>query len=105
MCIIEGKKGIIITDNEACHTVHKSVDEKYEIDVVKISADPNVISMNPDATGKVSIKALQTASYIELELGEWVRRFGSRIENNYDILLKSIKQIGLNPSDFPRLRK
>jgi hypothetical protein len=84
--LIVGKGKTILTDNEACHTIHNL---NGSIDFI------NNVS--------VPIKTIiESTPLAEEELGTWVRTFGSRIENNYDGLLKSIKEIGLDPKDYPR---
>ena len=82
--LIIGKDQFILTDNEAIHTLHSNV-------------------LGVDLGKRVSLEDFQAATpSAEVALGTWVRRFGSRIENNYSILLESIKEIGLDPKDFPR---
>jgi hypothetical protein len=75
---------VILSDNEARHTVHNLDDRVL----------PNGV------TAKQIIESKPIAS--TEDLGTWVRRFGDRIEGNYVLLLRSIKEIGLNPMDFPR---
>jgi hypothetical protein len=82
---IVGPKGIILTDNEAVHTVH-SLEDSLEL-----------------TFGSIPLKDLIGSTPLEeVELGTWVRTFGSRIEANYCKLLASIKEIGLDNSEFPR---
>ena len=99
--VLIGTKGVIVVDTEGVHQVHSTIEDGYEIEVVKIP-EPNRVPMMPDAIVKASIKELMEADSEDVELGEYVRKFGSRLEKNYDILLKSIKQIGLDPNDYPR---
>jgi len=84
--IIVGKDRVILTDDEACHTVHNLHG------TVEFTCDVNVPVMD----------ILEEEPIREEELGTFVRTFGSRIEGNYNHLLESIKDIGLDPKDFPR---
>jgi hypothetical protein len=95
--IIEGTKGIIVTDNEAIHNLYDDFNGIYEFDVCAIGGN------TPIGLVKISIDEMITADSTEVELTEYVRKFGSRIENNYALLLKTIKEIGLNPKDYPRV--
>ena len=95
--IIEGTKGIIVTDNEAIHNIYDDFNGIYEFDVCAIDGN------TPIGVVKISIDEMITADSTEVELTEYVRKFGSRIENNYALLLKTIKEIGLNPKDYPRV--
>ena len=83
---IVGPKGVILTDDEACHTIHG-----YE-DSLELSF------------GAIPVKELLKSeqSGDPIELGTWVRTFGARIEANYCKLLASIKEIGLDNSEYPR---
>ena len=87
--LIVGKERVILTDNEAVHDIHNIAGS---IDFIKGVSVP--------------VKTILDAKPIrEEELGTFVRRFGSRIEGNYSMLLRSIKEIGLDPEDYPRERK
>ena len=85
LAITNGDK-TILTDNEAIHTIHYSLNEVVLDD------------------GKTTIQDILNSPVVqEVEsVGAWVRTFGIRIENNYSMLRTSIRQIGLNPEDFPR---
>jgi hypothetical protein len=87
--VIVGKERVILTDNEAIHSIHNIAGS---IDFIKGVSVP--VQTILDAT---PIK--------EEELGTFIRHFGSRIESNYQILLGSIKDIGLDPKDYPRDQK
>ena len=93
----------IITDDDACHSIPTNTVTKYKIDLSKV-IDPNStkVSMVPEAMIEPTITEILKAPTEDVELGTFVRKFGSRIENNYRTLLNSIKEIGLNPTDYPR---
>jgi hypothetical protein len=98
--IIEGPKGIIISDNEAVHHIFPGRD--YEVKLHVVEKQEGVTSLFPSHSLPVKIGELMECPHKEKELGQAVRRFGGRIEANYLTLLKSIKEIGLNSNDYPR---
>jgi len=79
------KQTVIFTDNEAVHTIH-GIDDPVLGD------------------GTTTRQILLTKSVKVKDLGQWVRTFGARIENNYAMLLHSIKELGLDPEDYPRFK-
>lgn len=100
LAIIEGRKGIIVTDCEAVHEVYKSEDEKYNI---ALYPNDGAMHLFPSAEVNLTLRFIkEKGKYQECELTEFVRHFGSRIECNYNLLLKSIKQIGLTPDNYKR---
>ena len=83
LAIINEKNGkMILTDNEAVHSLHNINDESL---------------VTSRFTAK-QILALPPVNEVE-KLTHFVRHFGQRIESNYSTLLKTIKEIGLNPAD------
>ena len=92
--LIEGETKIILTDNEAVHSIHDLDDSIH------------VLYPNTKKAIDIPIRYLLTTAIPvdEIELGQFVRVSGhiNAIEKNYVMLLNSIKEIGLNPSDFPR---
>ena len=86
--LIVGAEKFILTDNEAVHTVHTH-EEGVGL-----------------GTKTFSLKDIQAEVAVdEVELGEYIRSFGRRIETNWYLLLDSLKEIGLDPKDFPRKEK
>ena len=98
----------IITDNDAVHNL-VTLDEKISFDLFekmkKREDGSQVISLGPAARVTMTVAELLEGATDEVELSDFVRRFGHRIETNYRILLKSIKEIGLDPEDYPRKEK
>lgn len=90
--IIIGPEKYIIVDTDGIHTIHKN-NEPLELtnpvngDIVKLSLED------------ITVRGVPVN---EVELGTFVRAFGSRLESNYQILLKSIREIGLNSNNYPR---
>jgi hypothetical protein len=92
--LIVGPDKVILTDTEGCHSIHGK--DEYV----------HVTSFVTKQIVAIPIEKMINRSYAvpvdEVELRIFVRTFGDRIENNYRLLLKSIKEIGLNPDDYPR---
>lgn len=92
--IIVGPDKVILTDTDGCHSVHDKTDSI------------NMCSFTTRTKASISVEKLIARSYAvpvdEVELGTFVRTFSARIENNYRLLLESIKEIGLDPDDYPR---
>ena len=95
VAIVNNNK-VILSNNDACHTIHNFDD---------------VVMGLAEIMGSTEITAKQIIDSTPIgttdNIGSWIRTFGNhfistnRIERNYDLLLKSIKEIGLNPKDFP----
>lgn len=83
--IVNGNR-VILTDNEAVHTIN-SLDSKF--------------LHGNDITISEFMKKYKPVEE-NITLGKWARTFSRRIESNYDMLLEGIAEIGLNPRDFPR---
>lgn len=83
--VIQNGNKTIFVNNDGVHNVYKNLDEKVLNNGTTVK---QILDTEPD----------QTVS----DVGTWVRTFGSRIETNYQLLLKSINQIGLDSKDFPR---
>jgi hypothetical protein len=45
------------------------------------------------------------AEVTEVDLGTFVRTFCARLETNYAVLMDSVKEIGMDPADYPRKKK
>jgi hypothetical protein len=94
--LIVGKDKVILTDMDAIHTLH-NVNETIQL------TDPsNSNSKKCSIAIKDLIDKKVNVPVDEVELGIFVRTFSARIERNYELLLKSIKEIGLDPKDYPR---
>ena len=99
--LIVGDEFVILTDDEAVHTTHRKITGlKLTLPVNERQKQALVI----EKTFRLPMDyLLNTAKPIkEVELGTFVRRFGTRIEANYYKLLLSISEIGLDPFNFPR---
>ena len=101
--VIEGPDGSIMVCEEGVHDIFKSKHEKFETEI-QTANKPGTIKIMPDALVSETLKEylLKCPVKEEVELGEYIRKFGSRLEQNYAILLRSIKEIGLDPKNYPR---
>lgn len=99
--IINGNRAIV-TGDEAVHAMFDlSTSEKMKVYLEK--KKENSFSMFPESSVDLPVQEfVDKSEYREDELTNFVRRFGSRIEGNYRILLRSIKEIGLDPDNYPR---
>lgn len=109
--ILSGGEKCIVSDNEAIHEIFELKDDsKYKVDLFE---QDKVLENGSTAIGIVPVASVGMPIGVLLELvspelvkerslTEFVQRFGSRIESNYRLLLKSIKEIGLDPKDYPR---
>jgi len=101
LAIIEGTTGVIVTDYEGVHDVYKTVEDNHKLQIHDKSGGG--FSIIPAGSLSVPVKVLQERCEIREEaLGTFIRHFGRRMESNYSILLKSIKEIGLDPEAYPR---
>lgn len=102
--VVFGNEKCIIVCSEGVHTIVDR-DEKVEIEATLMELySEDGFPIFPDGSVSFTVNELLNGAEIieEKELGSFVRRFGSRLETNYRILLNSISDIGLNPADYPR---
>lgn len=103
--LILGADKAILVDDEAVHTIHH-ISEGLRTTVIVVDScgiQKDLLVSCVKKTVRITFDRLQKAEPLrEEELGEFVRTFGQRIENNYTDLLKSIREIGLDPNDYPR---
>ena len=93
--------GIIVTGTEGVHSVENIITDSTRIDVSEyIEGNKSLIPTNfLDITIQY---IMDNSSKRETTLGEFIRRFGGRLEANYGLLLKTIKELGGDPEMFPR---
>jgi deoxyhypusine synthase len=84
-CFIVNDDKVIMTNDEAVHSIYNLEDQFLNWTEFTVK------------------EFMEKYSPIEeVELKSFVRKFGNRIERNYDMLLKSIEEIGLNSKEFKR---
>ena len=104
--LILGKDKFILSDGDAVHTIHDIGPDKF-LELLLgaqplVPADNEAIIIHDDSI-RIPVEAfLKEEPVREEELTDFVRRGKDRIETNYKMLLASIKEIGLDPKDFPR---
>ena len=100
LAIIEGTKAVFILDQDGCGTLHKSLNDEMEIQLRKVRED-NCFNVMPDSIIKCSIKeVISDTTYEEVEIKDFVRKFGSRLESNFKIALRTLNEIGLDAKDY-----
>ena len=100
--IITGKEKFIFTDNEAVHSIH---DDSLTLRIEKGYQEYKTfyfLTHELSITIKVKDILAECQPCEEVELGQWIRQGKDRIERNYDRLLNSIEEIGLDPKDYSR---
>jgi len=104
--VVEGPKGVVVSyRSEGIHWIYDSLDEPFGIDVYKKPGD-GVISAAPSFTIEVPLREItETCECEECDVKDMVRIFGSRLDANYRLLLKSLKKIGLNLKEYNTERK
>jgi len=97
LAIIEGPKGILISEAAPAFYVRKDVEDDCHTVIFK-TTEPKKGILLP-----VPIKVLiSQCEKREVPLNEFVQPVGKRPGTHYKLLLKSIEQIGLDPKDYPR---
>lgn len=109
LVILEGPDGVLVVNNEGIHYKFDSTAEVYEVDCCPNDEGEDgkhKFYMCANAVFKVPLKDIMAeAEVTEVDLGTFVRTFGARLETNYHVLMDSVKEIGLDPADYPRKKK
>jgi len=102
--IMEFPYGVIVTGIEGVHEIKNLVTDSIKIELAKINRKtPNSIPLIPHALSAIPLKEfMDNCSSRKDTLGNFIRKFGSRLETNYRIMLDSIKEVGGDPDLFPR---
>lgn len=95
----------ILTDKEAIHSLHP-LDEEISFNLYeKNQPDKNgvtKIAIMPKARASSTMQELMDGATSEMALSDYITEFGQRIRENHKTLLKTIKEVGLNPDDFKK---
>lgn len=101
--IIEGKESFIVSvRREGVHAILK-YGKMVACDIRKKERKINggtTFSMFPLGQIKLSLDIIKTATKTEIDLNEAVRHFGSRLDDNYALLLQSCKEIGVDITKY-----
>ena len=99
---LKGPKGMLMIEGDGVHRKYAHSTDTYDVSVAPHEeGSMQVIPTHVIPMGILRFEELTFPSE-EKTLSEFVRKFSARIEGNYETLLKSIEEIGLNPEDFPR---
>jgi hypothetical protein len=100
LAIIEANGTNIVIESDACHNFFKN-EEEIKLGIATIK--PNHISLFPDATVSPTIQWLKDSveSY-ETTFPEWIMyyKIKSRIIENCRLLANSLKENGLDPTEY-----
>lgn len=106
--IIEGKESFIASvQREGVHGIFK-YGKEVSCDIRKKPRKMKggtTFSMFPLGQIKLSLEVIKTATKTEIDLNEVVRHFGSRLDDNYVLLLQSCKEIGVDITKYNYERK
>lgn len=99
--IVVGPKGVVVShDFEGVHSVLPSIEEKISIALWTPGTERR-IAIFPVLEGEEKVSAvIEDCSYTEHDVGGMVRIFGHRLDTNFGILLKSLREIGIDLSEY-----
>lgn len=104
LVVLQGSKGVVVVCREGVYWRFDSTDDAFEVLLEPDTKDTKSFRLMPSNSARVRIQDILKAPSEDVELGLFVRVFGDRLEANYRNLLTSIREIGLNPMDYPRNR-
>jgi hypothetical protein len=108
LAILEGPGGFIVSCTEGVFFVENTEDATIPVGLSPAperDEDGHAKSFCLFPTGSVDLPIKEIRKGCDCEekpLGDFVRRFGHRLESNYAYLLDAIEEIGLDPNDYPR---
>lgn len=103
LVVIEGPKGYVVTCSEGVHFVVKSKEDTIPVGCEPVPEDGDEsFRIFPSHKTELSVARITSAPSRKVNLGTFVRTFGDRLERNYSLILRSLRDVGLNPADFPR---
>lgn len=99
LAIVEGNKGVLAFDKDGVGVKKDSMEDTYEVAVEKDLEGR--ISIIPLGSIEVSFKEIvEKCTYREQNMSDFIRVFGSRIEQNFSILVRAIDEIGENSQEY-----
>jgi hypothetical protein len=100
LAIIHSDTGCVVFDYEGVGWKPESIEEKVTMGVVDAKFDG--ISIVPQYTVDLKVKDLLTAEYKEMPLTQFLTKYkyNCRCTRNFNDILKTITEIGLNPDDY-----
>ncbi|MGG1263796.1 hypothetical protein [Brevibacillus laterosporus] len=106
LAIIEGVHGVTMFCQEGVGRVLKGMDDVFELELSPAperddDGNPKTICIMPTGMALITPKEIvEKAVHKEVEIKDFIRQFGSRLEENFSIQLDTIRKIGLNPNDY-----
>ena len=103
--IIEGPKGVVVTCGEGVGFKADSPADTMSIGVQRPREGKRIPLM---AEGSIELpisEVMEKAPVRRMTLRKYIRKFGARLERNYEEILWSLKEIGLDPANYPRKDK
>lgn len=106
LAIIEGTKGVLVFCTEGVGRILESMDDKYTFELSPAperdeNGNPKTISIFATATVDLSPKQIVAeAEYREVEMKDFIRKFGARLEQNFGIQLAALREIGLDSTAY-----
>ena len=99
--VVEGKKGVVVSYNqEGVHNVYDSLDDEISFFLYDKPKGKR-IPMTPKAKVHLTIRELiEKFEFTEWDVKDMVRVFGARLDNNYVLLLRSMREIGIHLDEY-----
>ena len=100
--IIEGNNGIIAIDSEGIGHKLNNLEEKFKVGINDKSRSNEIYMMAHYVININSKEIIENCNYKEMLLTEFINRYNynDRLRKNFDTLLKTINDIGLNSSHY-----
>ena len=104
--IVTGSKGVVVSiDTEGVHWLEESLDDEIEINLWKKPEEKEDGTKTFCAVPSVELtlpikKIVEDCEYTEHDVKDMVRVFGRRLDTNYGLLLESLKEIGIDLSEY-----
>ncbi len=106
MVVLEGSKGVHMFCSEGVGETLESVEDVFELEVCYAperdeKGNPKTISIVPLGTIGITPKEIfETCESRDVTVSDFIRRFGERLEQNFEIQLQCMGKIGFNVSEY-----
>lgn len=100
LAILEGPHGILVFCSEGVGWEKATLDATFEVGLVP-QGDGQSIYMFHTHRVDIPLRTFKEKGTVrQVEIEDFIRRFGHRLESNFRAILQAIKEIGLNPDDY-----